>query len=244
MSGFFRFPPPEPEPRPCGYCGEVLTGDQRRGYCSGRCSALARGRCPDCGRPGPGRRLPRSVLPESPAALKVCDGAPPDRVPTRSVRKYTPRTQLKPLGAPEPASAGRGRSGGGGRPARLCDLRAYLREAPLPWAPPTAAVARGAHISPGLRGGTRPKVGGGDMLQGRQWGDTCRQPNQARRRCRGRPRDPWPNSPAGAASGVRLLDDWSWGYAPGSLKPAGIEAAISEQPEADRPRRRGGSEPR
>ena len=35
------------------------------------------------------------------------------------VRKYTPRAQLKPLGAPEPASGAR-ETGGGGRPARLC----------------------------------------------------------------------------------------------------------------------------
>ena len=41
------------------------------------------------------------------------------RVPTRSVRKYTPRAQLKPLGAREPASGAR-ETGGGGRPARLC----------------------------------------------------------------------------------------------------------------------------
>ena len=41
------------------------------------------------------------------------------RVPTRSVRKYTARAQLKPSGAPEPAS-GRGETGGGGRPARFC----------------------------------------------------------------------------------------------------------------------------
>ena len=35
------------------------------------------------------------------------------RVPTRSVRKYTPRAQLKPLGAPEPASGARETGGVG-----------------------------------------------------------------------------------------------------------------------------------
>ena len=35
------------------------------------------------------------------------------RVPTRFVRKYTVRAQLKPSGAPEPTS-GHGKTGGGG----------------------------------------------------------------------------------------------------------------------------------
>ena len=48
-----------------------------------------------------------------------------DRVPTRSVRKYTPRAQLKPLGAPEPASGAR-ETGGGGRPARLCQDETHV----------------------------------------------------------------------------------------------------------------------
>ena len=47
------------------------------------------------------------------------------RVPTRSVRKYTPRAQLKPLGAPEPASGAR-ETGGGGRPARLCQEETHV----------------------------------------------------------------------------------------------------------------------
>ena len=41
------------------------------------------------------------------------------RVPTRSVRKYTPRAQLKPLGAPEPASGARETGGGGETGAAL-----------------------------------------------------------------------------------------------------------------------------
>ena len=44
---------------------------------------------------------------------------PVGRVPTTFVQKYTPRAQLKPSGAPEPAS-GRGETGGGGRPVRFC----------------------------------------------------------------------------------------------------------------------------
>ena len=46
------------------------------------------------------------------------------RVPTRSVRKYTLRVQLKPLGAPEPASGAR--ETGGGRPARLCQDETHV----------------------------------------------------------------------------------------------------------------------
>ena len=39
--------------------------------------------------------------------------------------KYTPRAQLRPLGAPEPAS-GRRETGGGGRPARLCQEETHV----------------------------------------------------------------------------------------------------------------------
>ena len=47
------------------------------------------------------------------------------RVPTRSVRKYTARAQLKPSGAPEPAS-GRGETGCCGRPARFCQEQTHV----------------------------------------------------------------------------------------------------------------------
>ena len=40
------------------------------------------------------------------------------------MRKYTPRAQLKPLGAPEPASGAR--ETGGGRPARLCQEETHV----------------------------------------------------------------------------------------------------------------------
>ena len=48
-----------------------------------------------------------------------------ERTRPRSVRKYTPRAQLKPLGAPEPASGAR-EIGGGGRPARLCQEETHV----------------------------------------------------------------------------------------------------------------------
>ena len=53
------------------------------------------------------------------------DAAVP-RVPTRFVRKYTARAQLKPLGAPEPAS-------GRGRPAAAGDRRGSVRNKRTFW---------------------------------------------------------------------------------------------------------------
>ena len=47
------------------------------------------------------------------------------RVPTRFVRKYTARAQLKPAGAPRAGLRSR-ETGGGGRPARFCQEQTHV----------------------------------------------------------------------------------------------------------------------
>ena len=66
------------------------------------------------------------------------------------------------------------------------------------------------------RGGTRPKVGGGDM-------PTTESGAAAVSRSTARPVAEI-TSTGGVR--VRLFEDWSWGFAPDSTKPAGLESVI------------------